>query len=234
MKPETTACFLAAVLFHALLLFGFRLETPARPLAVSDEPPSEDVSLVEAAPAAASTLEAPAAPVPPQPTPETPKASPDLPTPPPEPTPNPDAIPPPESTPVPQHPHPSPRTQQQKHSKPYPLHSAPTASANLTGAPSHATAVGGLGSQVHYLSNPKPDYPEQARIQHQEGVVLLDVIVGANGRPTSVTLRRTSGFPLLDSAAIQAVRRWTFDPARAAGLPVPSTVEIPLRFSLSK
>jgi protein TonB len=49
-----------------------------------------------------------------------------------------------------------------------------------------------------------------------------------------VSVSRGSGYPELDEAAVRAVRRWMFEPARAAGLPVASHVDIPVRFSLSR
>ncbi len=55
-----------------------------------------------------------------------------------------------------------------------------------------------------------------------------------SGRPTGVAVKQSSGVAILDQAAIAAVRRWTFEPARTAGLPVASTVEVPVRFSLSE
>jgi protein TonB len=39
---------------------------------------------------------------------------------------------------------------------------------------------------------------------------------------------------MLDRAALDTVARWTFEPARAAGVPVSSTAVIPIRFSLSE
>ena len=57
--------------------------------------------------------------------------------------------------------------------------------------------------------------------------------VGADGVATTLTVERSCGHPLLDQAALDAVRRWTFEPARAAGLPVASLVVIPVRFSLA-
>jgi protein TonB len=86
---------------------------------------------------------------------------------------------------------------------------------------------------ARYLSNPKPDYPSEAREMRQQGVVMLSVEVDAEGRASDVSLSRSSGYPLLDHAALDAVRRWRFEPAEAGGLPVSSRVEIPVRFSLS-
>jgi protein TonB len=99
-------------------------------------------------------------------------------------------------------------------------------------APDHGVAGRQPNSGAHYLSNPKPEYPEKARALHQQGVVLLGVEVGADGRPSEVTITRSSGFPELDQAAVRAVRRWTFEPARAGGLPVSSRVVVPVHFSL--
>jgi protein TonB len=87
---------------------------------------------------------------------------------------------------------------------------------------------------VGYLSNPKPDYPEEAKRLHEEGVVLLDVLVDANGRAGEVSVSSSSGFAVLDNAAVQAVRRWIFEPARTGGVAVSSRVKVPVRFSLER
>ena len=68
----------------------------------------------------------------------------------------------------------------------------------------------------------------------QQGVVLVNVEVDADGLASDVNVSRSSGFPQLDEAAVQAVRQWKFEPARAAGFPVSSHVEVPVRFSLSE
>jgi protein TonB len=116
---------------------------------------------------------------------------------------------------------------------------APTVSAS----PGAATAAGastpaqqGAGAAVsakpRYRSNPKPDYPIPSQRRGEEGIVLLNVQVSADGTPAAISLNRSCGHPLLDRAALEAVRRWTFEPARAAGVPVSSLVVIPVRFSL--
>ncbi|HTQ07590.1 MAG TPA: TonB family protein [Polyangiaceae bacterium] len=84
-----------------------------------------------------------------------------------------------------------------------------------------------------YRSNPAPDYPGPSRRRGEEGVVRLSVSVSAAGLPDSVSLAQSSGYPLLDRAAIAAVRQWTFEPARVGGVPVASQVVVPVRFSLS-
>jgi protein TonB len=88
-------------------------------------------------------------------------------------------------------------------------------------------------AEPRYRSNPRPDYPIPSLRRREEGIVLLDVVVQPNGIPASITLNKSCGHPLLDHAALDAVRAWTFEPARAAGVPVSSLVVVPVRFSLS-
>jgi protein TonB len=88
-------------------------------------------------------------------------------------------------------------------------------------------------SNAAYLNNPKPAYPPLARRRHMEGTVILWVEVGADGRPLSVTVKRGSRFAILDKAAVDAVRRWRFVPAKRFGRAVSSAVEVPIRFRLT-
>lgn len=85
-----------------------------------------------------------------------------------------------------------------------------------------------------YGRNPEPPYPLLARRRHQEGLVVLGVRVTTQGRAAAVALKKSSGFPLLDEAAIQAVRDWEFQPARVGSTAVESDIEVPVRFRLSE
>lgn len=91
---------------------------------------------------------------------------------------------------------------------------------------------GARQAQADYLRNPPPFYPQQARIEHRQGVVLLMVSVSASGDPTSVSVSRSSGYADLDQSAVRAVRNWKFHPANAGGMPIFSTVGIPVNFEL--
>lgn len=84
-----------------------------------------------------------------------------------------------------------------------------------------------------YLKNPETVYPLAARRRHQEGLVLLSVRVNTSGRARSVSLKQSSGFPLLDDAALTQVREWEFSPARIGSLAVESEIEVPVRFKLT-
>jgi protein TonB len=83
-----------------------------------------------------------------------------------------------------------------------------------------------------YLSNPEPEYPFQSRRLREQGLVKLRVHVTAEGRADEVTLHLSSGYDRLDRAALDAVRRWRFRPARRAGTPVAGWVVVPVRFEL--
>lgn len=83
-----------------------------------------------------------------------------------------------------------------------------------------------------YLRNPPPAYPLAARRRGVEGVVTVSVTVDSSGQPQVVSVLRSSGHPMLDRAAEQAVAAWRFVPARRAGVAVASVVEVPVRFSL--
>lgn len=89
-------------------------------------------------------------------------------------------------------------------------------------------------AQPNYLKNPAPRYPEEARRASQQGVVLLLAKVNSDGKTDEVSLKSGSGYPLLDEAALKAVQRWKFKPAKLGSMPIDSQVEIPIRFQLDK
>ncbi len=91
-----------------------------------------------------------------------------------------------------------------------------------------------VSAKPNYRRNPPPAYPAAARQRGEQGLVVLMVRVNACGRVDSLRLSNSSGHALLDSAALAAVRRWQFYPATAAGVPVASSVVVPVRFRLEQ
>ena len=83
-----------------------------------------------------------------------------------------------------------------------------------------------------YDLNPHPLYPDVSRRRGQQGTVLLEVAVQADGVVDTVSVSQSSGYKSLDRAALTAVRRWRFRPATSAGLAVASRVVIPIDFVL--
>ncbi|MDW8123587.1 MAG: TonB family protein [Geminicoccaceae bacterium] len=88
------------------------------------------------------------------------------------------------------------------------------------------------GFALGSLANPLPHYPAAARRRGIEGTVVLEVAVSPAGLPEEVVVARSSGSRLLDEAALEAVRRWRFRPARRAGEPVAGRVAVPITFRL--
>jgi protein TonB len=79
----------------------------------------------------------------------------------------------------------------------------------------------------------KPRYPESARRRGIEGTVLLKLRITAQGRVENVQVVRSAGYPDLDESAMEAVRRWRFEPARRNGEAVAEdAVLLPVVFQL--
>jgi len=83
-----------------------------------------------------------------------------------------------------------------------------------------------------YLDNPAPVYPAISRRLYEQGHVSLRVLVDAQGMASQLEIHASSGSQRLDSAAMEAVRRWKFVPARQGEKWVASWVVVPIDFSL--
>lgn len=83
-----------------------------------------------------------------------------------------------------------------------------------------------------YLNNPPPGYPMMARRNGLQGRVVLNVEVLANGSSGQITIQSSSGYAMLDNAALQTVKNWRFVPARHGGQVVDKWFMIPIQFSL--
>jgi protein TonB len=81
------------------------------------------------------------------------------------------------------------------------------------------------------LSQPRPDYPEFARMAGLEGTVMVKVFVGVEGTVLDAQLVQ-SVHPLLDNAALAAARRCRFDPGKQREVRVGTWVAVPYRFRL--
>ena len=84
-----------------------------------------------------------------------------------------------------------------------------------------------------YRRNPAPAYPRLALRHRWEGTVLLAVNLSPDGRPLGVKVEASSGHPVLDEAAVAAVRDWEFLPTPSDQFALTSAVEVPIRFFLS-
>ena len=261
MRRELLISGVLALVCHGVFLFGLRLASPPSSLIPIDEvlsvrlvagPPLE--SPQGSVPDEKMAEPLPIAPEPepqPEPQPEPPPVP--QPLPPPEPQPEPQPVPPPQPEPVPQPvpqpvpkpvPKPAPpanRTEslpirpRESSARP-PVSSVPKpgGGGSTSGNPQLSTGGGAGNTKPRYRFNPQPSYPAESRQAHQEGRVLLVVDVNTDGNPTRVEIKQGSGFAALDLAALNAVRRWKFEPARKGGVSVEARVEVPVQFSLGR
>jgi TonB family protein len=69
--------------------------------------------------------------------------------------------------------------------------------------------------EMRIVSKVDPIYPEQARLAGKQGLVVLDAVIAADG--TVEQVRPLSGDNVLAKAAVDAVRRWKFEPYQSSG-----------------
>ena len=82
--------------------------------------------------------------------------------------------------------------------------------------------------RTHYA---EPVYPQDARAARVQGVVILEVIIGDDGAVSNAHVLRS--IPLLDAAALDAVRQWRFTPTLVNGVPTPVIMTVTVNFSLA-
>lgn len=83
-----------------------------------------------------------------------------------------------------------------------------------------------------YKHTPPPLYPQAARQKGYEGLVLISVEILENGTPGQLLVKKSSGYAILDQAALSAVRKWKFVPAEKNDLRIRSWGDVPIRFVL--
>ncbi|WP_025916202.1 energy transducer TonB [Herminiimonas sp. CN] len=113
-----------------------------------------------------------------------------------------------------------------------PAAAAPVATVTTAATPAAPPALEPARFDADYLNNPAPAYPLLSRRQGETGKVLLQVQVTAHGTAGQVEIKQGSGFPRLDEAALNAVRKWRFVPARRGDAAVAASVVVPITFRL--
>jgi protein TonB len=94
-------------------------------------------------------------------------------------------------------------------------------------------AFDGQALAARFRTTPLPPvYPKRALAQNQQGVATVRALIDERGHPQDIRLYASSGFPMLDRAALEAVSHWDFLPASRDGHAVPAWVEVPVRFHI--
>ena len=107
-----------------------------------------------------------------------------------------------------------------------------TEDAKAASAPAVAPRQARLDAPPRPKRNIRPDYPKGARQRGEQGDVVLEIRVNAEGTVDDVKVAVSSGFAELDEAAVKAARGAKFSPARSGRDPVASTARLKLQFKL--
>ena len=107
---------------------------------------------------------------------------------------------------------------------------APAPAAATPAAPATPGLPAGSASIPRLVHAPPPEYPRDALRARASGEVVIRIDVGADGRPASLEILRSSRNRSLDRAALQAVRQWRFEPAMREGMPVAASVQQTVSF----
>jgi protein TonB len=96
--------------------------------------------------------------------------------------------------------------------------------------PQDTVRVGGNIKAPTKVADVRPVYPEIARTARVQGVVICEVLIGSDGKVTDTHILRS--IPLLDQAALDAVRLWEYTVTLINGIPVPAIMTVTVSFTL--
>lgn len=85
-------------------------------------------------------------------------------------------------------------------------------------------------ADADYLQNPPPAWPRMSQRLGERGLVQVRVLIGADGRARKAEISRSSGFPRLDQASIDAVLGWRYVPGKRGGVPEDMWFVVPIRW----
>ena len=90
--------------------------------------------------------------------------------------------------------------------------------------------AGGMVKYPEKVRDVRPIYPQVAVAGRVEGRVIIEAIIGSDGRVKDARILRS--IPLLDRAALDAVQQWHFTPTLLNGVPVPVIITVTVDFKL--
>jgi TonB family protein len=131
----------------------------------------------------------------------------------------------PAATPRPSRPRPRPTA------RPAPAEAPAEAPPPVAKAPTGPVRVGGDIREPRKIKNVNPVYPDLARRARVQGIVILECTISESGAVTDVRVLR--GQAMLDQAAIDAVRKWVYEPTLLNGAPVPVVMTVTVNFRLN-
>ncbi len=85
---------------------------------------------------------------------------------------------------------------------------------------------------ARFLQTPTLEYPRASRLRGEQGRVMVQVLIGADGVAQKAEIKTSSGFERLDQAALNSVLRWRFVAGRKNGVPQAMWFTVPVNFVL--
>ena len=86
---------------------------------------------------------------------------------------------------------------------------------------------------IGYGQHASVSYPHDSLKAHEQGTVMLLVLVGVDGMVEDIKIDKSSGYARLDRAALNAVKTWSFNPASHGGVAQRAWAKVPISFSMS-
>jgi len=109
------------------------------------------------------------------------------------------------------------------------VQAAQSGSSSLAAAFPDAIRVGGAVRMPAKTKDVKPVMPQAAIDARVQGVVIMEIVVDESGAVADARVLRS--IPLLDAAALEAVKQWQFQPTELEGRPVPVIVTVTVQFT---
>jgi TonB family protein len=109
----------------------------------------------------------------------------------------------------------------------------PAASPNTGPSPPRRIRVGGNVQATKLVHQANPVYPERARAQGVQGIVLLEAVISKEGTIRAIRVVNKLADPELVDAAVEAVKNWRYEPTLLNGQPIEVVTTITVNFRLS-
>jgi protein TonB len=93
-----------------------------------------------------------------------------------------------------------------------------------------AVRVGGTIRPPTKIRDVRPNYPQVAQSARVQGMVIIEATIDREGRVADARMLRS--IPLLDQAALDAVRQWRYEPTLLNGVAVPVIMTVTVNFTL--
>ena len=107
----------------------------------------------------------------------------------------------------------------------------PAPRCSISAKPEAPVRVGGKISPPAKLHHVDPIYPDIAAYARVDGVVILEATIDPEGNVQQLRVIRS--IPMLDDAALDAVRQWKYEPTIVSGTPVPILMTVTVTFALA-